>query len=51
MTFRDYINDGPDTSNVAVLLEDAAAVSGVAIAGESENRMIRFYFILFFSRT
>ncbi|PRP84360.1 hypothetical protein PROFUN_08225 [Planoprotostelium fungivorum] len=32
MTFRDYINDGPDTSNVAVLLEDAAAVSGVAIA-------------------
>lgn len=46
MTFRDYINDGPDTSNVAVLLEDAAAVSGVAIAGEfSSSIPIPFLFL------
>ncbi len=39
MTFRDYMKNGPDPMGVAVLLEDAAAVLGVAIAMTSIGLM------------
>jgi len=35
MTFGEYVNDGPDPMAVAVLLEDAAAVTGVVLASMS----------------
>jgi len=35
MTFGEYVQDGPDPMGVAVLLEDAAAVTGVTIAAAS----------------
>ena len=33
MTFKDYILHGPDVSTIAVLMEDSAAILGVAVAG------------------
>ena len=35
MTFGEYLKEGPDPMAVAVLLEDAAAVTGVMLAGAS----------------
>ena len=35
VSFRQYVKDGPDPMGVAVLLEDAAAVTGVLLAGAS----------------